>query len=93
MRTFYTIIDALAFLKSEIERLERKMKKEKNRHYRHEIESLIEWNLERGLEMIKLASPDEANQEVIDYFVGRKKKRPDLLKLEELMEEGIEEDK
>ena len=90
MRINYSIIDALAFLKSEIERLERKMKKEKNRHYRHEIESLIEWNLERGLEMIKMA-PRGTNQEVIDYFIGRKKKRPDLLKLEELMEKGLKD--
>lgn len=82
----YTLIDALSFLKSEIERLEKRMKEEKNEYYRRELESLIEWNFERGLKMMGFAKPGEINQEVIDFFLDRIKERPDLKKLEKLLE-------
>lgn len=84
MKLFYTIIDALAFLKYEIERLEQKMKNEKSQNAKRYIESVIEWNLERGVKLIEFTRKDEINAETLDFFFGRTKIRPDMSRMEKL---------
>lgn len=87
MKLFYTILDALSFLKSEIERLEKRRKKEKDYWKRRELESLMEWNLERGIKIMEFARPGELTREILDFFFDRTKERPDLKKIEELYRE------
>jgi len=84
----YQLIDALDFIKWEIERLEKRMEEEQNGYYKEELESLIEWNFERGISMIQYARLGEVDQNVIDFFLGRTEKRPDLAKTEELFEKA-----
>lgn len=86
----YRLIDALDYLKFEIERLEKRRKEEKGEYYKQELESVIEWEFERALEMIKFAEEhgEKIDQKTLDWFFGRRPKRPDLEKIEELMEKA-----
>jgi len=83
----YSLLDALDYLKWQIEKEGKRMKETKDPWRKKWIEDEIEWIFERGLEMIKFAKPGEIDQEVIDYFLGRIEKRPDLARLEKLFEE------
>ena len=83
MKLNYTIIDALAFLKYQIEDLEKKMKKE-TKLERIQTETLIVWYLERGLKMMQYADP-KVSKATKDYFLGKIKGRPDITRLNELL--------
>lgn len=82
----YQIIDALSYLKHEIERFQKRMKEEKSEYGRKSLEKIIEWLFERGLNMIRYAEQGEVDQEIIDYFLDRTKERPDIKRLKELFE-------
>ena len=82
-----TIIAVLAYFKRKIEELEDRKKEEKDKLVKMELDSLIVWHLEKGLEMIKFAKPGECPQKVIDYFLYPVAKRPDIERLGKLMED------
>lgn len=80
MILFYTVLDALVFLKKEMDGLEARLKASKNRLERSELESLLEWRLERGLMIIEYARPSEVSQDLVDYFLNRIQRKPEYKK-------------
>lgn len=73
----YSLGSALGFLRREISRFEQEYEESETDWERNEIEETIEWYFERGLNLIQFAKPGEVNQKIIDYFLGRVKKRPE----------------
>lgn len=81
-----TIIDSLAYLKRENEKLEKKLKKERDEWAKENLEFLMFRNFKMGCDMINAAGPGECPQVVIDYFLDKVKERPDLTRLKKLIE-------
>lgn len=86
-RLFYTLAHALDFLKKEIERNEAKLVKADG-YGRMTLERLIEWLFERGISLISFSKPGEISPDLIDWFLGRLDKRPDVDKIEQRLKEN-----
>lgn len=87
----YRLIDTLDFFKNQIEKLEKRLEEEEKDYWgKKQLESLIRWNFEKAMEMIRFAEEhgEKVNQETLDWFFGRKEIRPDLEKIDELTEKG-----
>jgi len=78
MKLFYTLADALGFIKKEIQRLEKELKKADTEARRNSLEQMIVIRLERGLLFYYSARPDERDPRLLDFFLDRVKERPDL---------------
>jgi len=89
----YSLTDALAFLKHEIQDLEKEKNEAKTEARKDYLESMIEWRLERGIKLYQYALPQERTQELLDFFLDRTQERPDLKKLRELLEMQQEKQK
>lgn len=83
MKLFYTLLDAVSYLKWQIEKEEKRLKKTRSEAKRHWLEGNIEWMFERALELVKLAKPGEIKQEALDFFLGRISERPDKARIVE----------
>jgi len=81
----YTLMDAVAYLKWQIEREEKRIKEAVSPAKRHWLEGTTEWQFERALELIRIAKPGEIQQEALDFFLDRIKERPDLVRLREAL--------
>lgn len=78
MKLFFTLTDALIFLKEEIEEFEKEKAQVKDEYRKKYLEMLIEWRVERGLEMFKYADKKEKDKNLLDFFLGRAEIRPNL---------------
>lgn len=78
MIILYTLPLALGFLKREIERFEEERKQCTTQWEKDEIEDTIEWHFERGINMMQFAKPGELEPALIDWFLDRTWRRPDL---------------
>jgi len=85
MKLSYTIIDSLDYFKRKIAKLEKDLKEEPSEEGKMEIESVIVWQVERALEMIKMARPGEINKQIQDWFLNIEAERPDIKRLKELL--------
>ena len=92
MRIYYTIHQALDYLKDRIEQEEKTLEKAKQKYDKIHIERIIEWYFERGLNILRYAKPGEVSPDTIDWFLGRKKNRPDTEKLKERLKQEEEEE-
>lgn len=89
----YRIINVLSFFKREIEKLEKRMEDEEKDYWKKkQLESLIRWNFEKAIEMIRFDEEHgkEVDQETLGWFFAKKEEmiRPDLRKLEKQIEKG-----
>ena len=82
----YTIADAISYLRWEIEREVKRMKEAASPTKQHWLEGNIEWMFERGIELIKLAGRGEVDQELLDFFQGKIRERPDFTRLKKALE-------
>ena len=81
----YTLMDAVNYLKWQIEKEEQRLRTVTNPAKHGWLEGTIEWQFERALELVRLAKPGEIQQEALDFFLGRIKERPDLVRLREAL--------
>lgn len=81
MKIFYTLMDAISYLKWQIEREEKRLAKITSPSKKKWLEGNIEWMFERALGLIKLAKPGEAKEEALDFFLGRIHGRPDVKRM------------
>lgn len=79
-------MDATNYLKSQIEREEKRMKEAVSPAKKQYLSGNISWLFERALGLIQLAEPGEVRQEALDFFLDRVKERPDLVRLREAFE-------
>ncbi len=96
MRIFYTIGQALEYLKDRIQEEEIQLKrpgrsaweKESSRH-------LIQDYFERAIAILQFAKPQEIDPDLLDWFFDRKEfeDRPDILKLKQKLDKELELDK
>ena len=79
MRIYYSLYQALDYLRTQIEMYEKMMEEEKSHWERKRTEHSIEWLFERGINLIQYTEPGEVDKELIDCYLGRiKGERPDI---------------
>ncbi len=74
----YLVYQALENLKWQIEDYEKQVKKEKSSYRRKQLEDILEWLFERGLNMIQYSKPGEVEPWLIDYFMNRYNSKPNI---------------
>ena len=72
----YIIYQALENLKWQIADYEEQVKDASSPYRRRQLEDIIEWLFERGLNMIQYSKPGEVEPWLIDYFMNRKNSQP-----------------
>jgi len=92
MRLFYTLAHALDYLKREIVRNEAKLANADG-YGRMTLERLIEWLFERGINLISFSKPGEIDPDLIDWYLGRLDKRPDVDKIKKRLNENKDKER
>ncbi len=85
MKIFYTLADALAYIKKEIGRLEEELRTAESPERKNSLERMIVKRLERGIMFYWVANPDERDPRILDFFLDRLEKRPDLEDFERVL--------
>lgn len=80
-KIFWTIIDSLDYLKRSIKELEKTLKEPQYAWKQDEVRKTLTDLLCQGLEILRFAKPEEADQETVDFFLDRTDERPDLKRL------------